>query len=322
MFCIDMHCDTMVRGIKKPLRDSDLCASLEKLKAGNGMAQFYAFYIPKGIMEWESESGAPLLDQYNKLLNKFRNEMEANSDIVAQARTPDEILANSEKGLVSAVISLEDAFVIQTLDSLDRFYADGVRCTGLTWNYENQLAYPNSRDPELMAKGLKPFGFDVVEKCNQLGIAIDVSHLSDGGFYDVARHSKKPFIATHSNARALAPHPRNLTDDMLKVLGEKGGVTGLNFCDRFLKLQDPEPEVRIAYIEDMVRHAIHITNVAGIDALGFGSDFDGISNQVEFENWTGMPRLVDALSKHFTESQLEKICHKNVLRVLGDIQSV
>ncbi|MBR3866042.1 MAG: membrane dipeptidase, partial [Clostridia bacterium] len=149
MFCIDMHCDTMVRGIKKPLRDSDLCASLEKLKAGNGMAQFYAFYIPKGIMEWESESGAPLLDQYNKLLNKFRNEMEANSDIVAQARTPDEILANSEKGLVSAVISLEDAFVIQTLDSLDRFYADGVRCTGLTWNYENQLAYPNSRDPEL-----------------------------------------------------------------------------------------------------------------------------------------------------------------------------
>ena len=322
MFCIDMHCDTMVRGINKPLRDSDLCATLEKLKKGNSMAQFFAFYIPKGIMNRKSPNGTPLLDQYNKLLNKFRREMDENSDIVAQARTPDEILANHQKGLISAVISLEDAFVIQTLDRLDKFYADGVRCTGITWNFENHLAYPNSSDPQLMAKGLKPFGFDVVEKCNQLGIAIDVSHLSDGGFYDVARHSKKPFIATHSNARALANHPRNLTDDMLKILGEKGGITGLNFCDRFLSSKESEDGVRIAYIDDMVRHAIHITNVAGIDALGLGSDFDGISNQVEFENWLGMPRLLDALRKHFTESQLEKICHKNALRVLRDIQSV
>lgn len=322
MFSIDMHCDTMVRGIAKSLRDSDLCASLEKVKKGNGMAQFYAFYIPKGIMEWESPNGTPLLDQYNKLLTKFRNEMEANSDIVAQAKSVDDILFNHEKGLVSAVISLEDAFVIQTLDRLDKFYADGVRCTGITWNYENHLAYPNSTDPEIMSKGLKPFGFDVVEKCNQLGIAIDVSHLSDGGFYDVARHSKKPFIATHSNARALVAHPRNLTDEMLKVLGEKGGVTGLNFCDRFLKKTDPEPEVRMAYVEDMVRHALHITNVAGIDALGLGSDFDGITNQIEFKDWTGIPTLIDALSKHFTTSQLEKICHKNVLRVLKDIQNV
>src|SRR5699024_7042079 len=111
-----------------------------------------------------------------------------------------------------------------SLRRLHEFYDAGVRLITLTWNYENAAGYPNSRDSSVMRKGLKPFGKVLIEEMNDLGMIIDVSHLSDGGFWDVARRSKKPFIASHSNARAVTSHPRNLTDEMIRAIAEKGGV--------------------------------------------------------------------------------------------------
>ena len=148
-----------------------------------------------------------------------------------------------------------------------------------------------------------------------MGAIIDVSHLNDGGFWDLVELAKKPFVATHSNARAITNHQRNLTDEQLKTLANKGGVTGLNFCHEFM--HDDRAD-KLTTFEDVLRHAKHIVNVAGEDVLCMGSDFDGISSTLEWDDWSGMPALADRLATVFTPAQVEKFCYKNVLRVMKD----
>ena len=151
----------------------------------------------------------------------------------------------------------------------------------------------------------------MLEEMNNLGMIADVSHLSDRGFWDVAGHSKKPFVASHSNARALCDVPRNLTDEMLRALGEKGGVAGLNFASFFLV-----PGSSHTKISDLLRHAKYMADKAGIDAVGLGSDFDGIRSTLEFKDYTGMPMIAEALHTVFTAAEVDKITHENALRVL------
>lgn len=146
-------------------------------------------------------------------------------DEIAIAYSFDELIANRDNGKMSAVLTVEEGGILNgKMEYLDELYHQGIRLITLTWNYENCIGFPNSREPELMNRGLKPFGMEVVRHMNELGMIIDVSHLSDGGFWDVAAHSTKPFLASHSNARTLCKHPRNLTDEMIKALAEKGGV--------------------------------------------------------------------------------------------------
>ena len=123
-------------------------------------------------------------------------------------------------------------------------YEKGTRLMTLTWNYENCLGYPNSRDASVMGRGLKKFGLETIEQMNGLGMLVDVSHLSDGGFWDCIRHSSAPVVASHSNVRALCDCPRNLTDEMLKALGEKGGAAGLNFYPAFLRKEEASVTAR------------------------------------------------------------------------------
>jgi len=321
---VDLHCDTIVKAhrVKEPLRDNDLHVSLNKLRQGGALAQCFAMYIAKRFETEPSLTGDPMMDRYEVILSHFKKEMAENRDMIRQALTVEDITENDKNGLISAILTMEEGAIVgNDLGKLDRFHADGVRIFGFTWNYENTLGYPNSLDADVMNKGLKPLGIEAVEKLNKLGIAIDVSHLNDGGFYDVAKYSKKPFFATHSNARSLCARTRNLTDDQLRILGETGSVTGLNFCDVFMRLKSPD-EPRILLVEDIVRHAKYIVDKAGEDALAFGSDFDGIDNELEFKDASGMQQVVQALSRHFTSSQLEKICYKNALRVLKDVQNV
>ena len=201
-------------------------------------------------------------------------------------------------------------------ERLDEFYKKGVRLMSLTWNYENSVAYPNSDDPEIMKKGLKPFGIETVERMNEMGMIVDISHLSDGGIYDVFKYTKKPIVASHSNARGCCNHRRNLTDDMLRLLGENGGLTGLNYCAPFMSAEAEKNNLTTC--EDIVRQALYIKNKAGIDALAFGSDFDGIGNELDFGDYSGMPKVIEALEKHFTPDEIDKICWKNAYRVIGE----
>ncbi len=167
-------------------------------------------------------------------------------------------------------------------------------------------------------QGLTSKGIEFVEEMNRLHMIIDVSHLSDGGFRDVARYSKMPFAASHSDCRALTGHARNLTDEMIRTMAERGGLIGLNYCAQFL---DPDPD-RTAVksrIIDMTRHARHMFDVGGEDILALGSDFDGIDGDLEIKGAQDMPLLADGLRKAgFTQRQVDKIFHANAERFFGE----
>lgn len=190
----------------------------------------------------------------------------------------------------------------------------GVRLITLLWNFENAVGYPSSDDSAEHLRGLKPFGIEAVEKMNQLGMIIDVSHMNEGGFYDVAKYSKAPFIASHSCACALCSHQRNLTDDQLKILGNAGGIAGVNFCGAFLRDGEEAPK-----IDWIIQHLLYMKDKAGIDAIGFGSDFDGIDDNGELVDYSGFTPLLVRMEKHFTDDEIDKITHLNALRVIRDV---
>ena len=165
-----------------------------------------------------------------------------------------------------------------------------------------------------MNLGLKEFGIDLIGEMNRLGVIIDTSHLSDGGFYDVARFSKKPFIASHSNSREVRNHPRNLTDDMIRVLADKGGIMGLNYCNSFVGSEE------ITSIEGLIKHVDHIVNVGGQEVIALGSDFDGIENEVEFKNPSHIDTFYDALKrKGYSDDFIDKLFYKNAERFIKDV---
>ena len=197
----------------------------------------------------------------------------------------------------------------------------------LTWNYENSLGFPNVRlDKKASAssdryclsqnKGLKEQGIVFLEEMERLGMIIDVSHLSDAGFYDVLEHTTKPFVASHSNARSVCPAVRNLTDDMVRRLAERGGITGINFCKEFLG----KPDVSQNYLDQAVVHIKYLMNLGGEDFVALGSDFDGITRYHDLSDCSVMPKLVHTMKKAgLTPTQIEKICYKNTLRVYRDL---
>ena len=316
---IDTHCDTMGECIarsegKVTLQNNPGHINMEKLIQGGAMAEFVAIFIPT------HDSGAgkgvtlPPYDYFQFVYKAYLKELEANKDVLAPACNYDDIMANKAAGKVSSVLTVEDGVPLEgKMERLEEFYQKGVRLISFTWNYENSLGFPNSKDPEIMNRGLKQFGLDCIARMNELGMLVDVSHLSDGGFWDVVKHSKKPFIASHSCCRALCNHTRNLTDEMLHALGEKGGVVGINFASQFLN-----EGAEYTDIQSVVRHMLHIRDKAGLDALGFGSDFDGITSTLEFKDYTGLPLIVDALKPHFTDDEIDKICNGNMLRLIRD----
>lgn len=316
---IDTHCDTMGECIarsegKVTLQNNPGHINMEKLIRGGAMAEFFAIFIPT------HDSGAgkgvtlPPYDYFQFVYKAYLKELEANKDVLAPACNYDDIMANKAAGKISSVLTVEDGVPLEgKMERLEEFYQKGVRLISFTWNYENSLGFPNSKDPEIMNRGLKQFGLDCIERMNEMGMLVDVSHLSDGGFWDVVKHSKKPFIASHSCCRALCNHTRNLTDEMLRALGEKGGVVGINFASQFLN-----EGAEYTDIQSVVRHMLHIRDKAGLDALGFGSDFDGITSTLEFKDYTGLPLIVDALKPHFTDDEIDKICSGNMLRLIRD----
>ncbi|KXG74902.1 dipeptidase [Thermotalea metallivorans] len=311
MRIIDLHCDTILRLMEDKknlsLRKNDFQVDIEKLKKVNAMAQFFALYVDLGKETDPMESCLQMMD-------KFYTELDENQDVMALARNYDELLANDRAGKISAFLTIEEGGVLKgQIDHLRNLYRLGIRLITLTWNYPNEIGYPNAIET-YRGKGLTPFGEEVVFEMNRLGMVIDVSHLSDQGFYDVARLSTKPFVASHSNARAVMHHTRNLTDDMIRILADKGGVMGINFQKFFLG-EDP-----ISKVENMVQHIRHMKNTGGIEVIAIGTDFDGVSPGLEIEHIGEIGKLIDALKKSgFTHDEIEKICYKNTLRVIREV---
>lgn len=335
MKIIDMHCDTIYEILERrkkgediSLRESALMIDLTKLKKGGYSVQNFALYV-------EQKKGERSFEKVKELLSVFHEEVEKNQDLISQVYTTDDILNNEKKGMLSALLTVEEGGVCEgKLENLYFLYEQGVRMMTLTWNFPNEIGYPNfgeDRDcytPDTQ-NGLTHTGIRFVEEMERIGMIIDVSHLSDAGFYDVLNYTKKPFVASHSNARAVCPWVRNLTDDMIKKLGERGGVAGLNYCADFLRDHPSESIAGIgrrplqggyASVEDIAVHARHMADVGGIECVGLGSDFDGIPPHPELTGADKMPKLVDALAKkQFHESEIDKILYQNVFRVYQNI---
>lgn len=310
MKIIDFHCDTISclheSGSDVSLLCNTYCVDIQKLQVAGALAQFFALYIN---ME---ETDDPL-ETTLKMLDRFYKEIEDNAGLIAVARNLQELEQNRDSGKISAFLTIEEGGALKgDMANLRNFYRLGVRLITLTWNYPNEIGFPNYKGT-YSDRGLTDFGCDVVREMNRLGMIVDVSHLSDQGFFDVARISDKPFVASHSNARTITDHTRNLTDDMIRVLAEKGGVTGINFANDFLGISS------ISRIPDMIAHIKQIRKVGGIDVIALGSDFDGINSELEIENMGEMHKLWQALEQNgFHLEEIEKIFYKNAIRIIQD----
>ncbi|MBO5666934.1 MAG: dipeptidase [Firmicutes bacterium] len=312
---IDLHCDTIMECMlkEKGLVDWNGHINLAKLKEGGSMAQCFALYTISNDMQDEFGYHGELYDIYNKMYATFAREMELNKDVIRQVRTAEDIAKNQAEGKLSAILTIEDCiFVEGKMERIQEMGERGVKMASLTWNYENSIGYPNSKKEDLHKLGLKPFGIEAVEAMNDLGIIVDVSHLSEGGFWDVMKYSKKPICASHSCARALCDHSRNLTDEQLKAMGNSGSVVGVNFYSAFLE----KDNTTFSSDEAILKHMVYIKNKAGIETLALGSDFDGIDCGLEMKDFTGFPVLLEKMQKHFTDDEIDLITHKNFLRIL------
>ena len=318
----DLHCDTLwkIQNTKDETlqKGSSLQIDEEKLTAGGYFAQCFAMYVPA-----DTPAPAAVLDdmvaRYYAEITKCKN--------LRPALCFDDFGRNKAAGKISAVLTMEDACPLGgDLKNLQKAYEKGVKMIALTWNFPNEVGYPNYRNfargkkPDMFTPetdyGLTDFGFSLVQEMNRLGMVVDVSHLSDKGFYDVLSVAKKPIVASHSNARGVCRNVRNLTDDMLKRLADNGGVTGINYAAGFLCEIEQKGRHTIAYA---VEHIRYIRDKVGADYIALGSDFDGIQNDIELFDCSQTPLLLQALEREkFTADEIEKIAYKNALRVFKE----
>lgn len=312
-----MHCDTIFECYRQKcgLRKNQCHIDLQAMKKSGALAQFFAIFLPSHETAEEMRIELQPYELFEEIYQTYQQEMERNGDIIAPAYSYEDVMQNRKAGKMSSILTIEDGGLLEGRpDRLDAIYEKGVRLITLLWNHENCIGYPNSSDEKIHRKGLKPFGIDVVEKMNRLGMLIDVSHLSEGGFYDVAKYSKKPFVASHSCAGALCGHQRNLTDEQLKTLAESGGAAGVNFNAAFLR-----SGADYSYVSDIVKHVDYMVNLMGCDGVALGSDFDGIECGLEINGYEEYGKLISALQTKFSDDDVEKICSGNVLRVLKDV---
>lgn len=319
-----------------------------RAKEGGLDAPFMSIYIPANKeMNGAMDLAIELIASVEKLCNDY-------PDKFALATTPDEIQTNFSKGLISLPMGLENGAPVENkLENLDFLFNKGIRYITLTHSKDNHIS-DSSYDQKYTHGGLSSFGYKVIERMNQLGIMVDVAHVSDSAFYQSVRHSIAPVIASHSSCRHFTPgFERNVSDDMIKLVADKNGVIMINFGSAFLTSKgntamqkvmdkvmagadenDPEIQSEIDSIKNqpelmgdislVADHIDHVVKLVGIDYVGLGSDFDGVSNlPIGLEDASKLPDLIhELLSRGYSEEDIEKICSKNVFRVWNEVITV
>ena len=285
---------------------------------------FFACFVPSSSRAgWTGEAASldpdyarGFADGMTKLLFRLEAESEGRLRVV---RTADGLASCLEDGALAAILHFEGAENLGAEPgALGELYDLGLRSLGLVWSRPNAYAhgvpfkFPSSPDT---GPGLTEAGRDLVRECNRLGVLIDLSHLNERGFWDVANLSEAPLVATHSNAHALCPSARNLTDRQLDAIRDSDGMVGVNFAVTFLR-EDGRDDANTP-LETVVRHVDYLVERVGIDRVGFGSDFDGARVPEGIGDVLGLPNLMDALrGRGYGEAALRKLAHENWLRVL------
>ena len=359
MFVLDSHCDTpseIIRGRDLSGGNNFGHVDFPKLKQGEVDGVFFALYLPAKL-----DSDPDLALQYaQKLLFATKNAVSKLSENLIFATNCASAHKNKADGKVSIFLGLENGAPLSPKCDWKKvlldFYNEGVRYVTLCHTGNNEIC-DSCAQATPRWNGLSPFGRELVVEMNRLGILVDVSHISDAAFYDVLECSTKPVVATHSCCRALADHPRNMTDDMIRALAAKGGVIQINFYPVFLdskfarvlnesELMERGELIETEYISDpfnlekrqawgevlrqlnqmerpsyklIADHIDHVVSLVGVDHVGVGSDYDGIAvTPSGMEDISMMPKLFDELrARGYSESDLEKIASGNFFRILG-----
>ena len=351
MFVLDSHCDTPSQILR--LRDMSIDndhahVDFPKLRRGGVDGAFFALYVPASMGSDEAFGYAC------RLLDGVERSVAENCGSAAFARSAEEAFANKRKGLFSVFLGLENGSPLgDDISRIKYFYDREVRYITLCHSSDNQICDSCASKAKKWG-GLSPFGKEVVAEMNRLGMLVDVSHISDDSFYDVLRYSSRPVVATHSCCRALSPHQRNMTDDMIRALAAAGGVIQINFYPFFLdvsfaskmseiserveaveaefiacpsdvskraawnRIQDELRELERPSYKLIADHIDHVVALVGTDHVGIGSDFDGIEVTPDgMEDVSMMPKLFDELRRRgYSEPDLAKIAGGNFLRCL------
>ena len=306
---IDLHCDTIMQLLDHPdsgdLYRNTWKIDIEKLQKAHSKVQDFALFINLG------KTNDPY-GRYEEMRNLCTTQIHLYGEHIQHVLSYQDVESVYEFGKIGALMSIEEGGVLGgDLDKLKQAYQDGVRLITLTWNYPNGLGEPHCGDQH---KKLTSKGVEFVEAMQDLGIIVDCSHLNDAGTEQLGDILDVPFIASHSNAREVTAHTRNLPDHLVKLIANKGGVIGLNFAQSFLGTSP------ISRIEDIVKHGLYLINKGGEDVVALGTDFDGIKPDTEIKDASEMYRLYDAFKEAgLSVEQCEKLFWKNADRLLKEI---
>ena len=300
----DMHCDTATECFDKVLSlyDNNLHIDLKRLSAAGSGVQFFAVWIKPQDAHHGFARAVEVVDYFTQECAEYKDRI----TIVRDASDLD-----SNDGKIKAVLSVEGGEALEgETQNLKKLYNKGVRLLTLTWNGKNHLGEGAMSG----TGGLTEFGKEIVREMNRLGMIVDVSHLSDAGFWNVAQISKAPFVASHSNARAVCNHPRNLTDEQIKHLVKINGFMGINLNPPFLG-------ENVVGLDDIYAHISHCLDLGAQDILGFGADFDGIDQTpCEIAGVQDMQKIAGyLLKKGLTERFVRKIMSENLIRATKEI---
>ena len=302
----DAHCDTlMMMDFKKlpigSLGKNDLHIDLERLGGYGPSAQFFAIF---GMKEF-----TPNGDVFGTLYRRFVQEIEANSERMMFCKCAADAEKAAEANKVAAFLSVEGAYILDEGERLEEAYEKGVRMLTLTWNNANGISGTNTEPGNL---GLTGKGKELVRRCQSMGIIVDLSHISQQGFWDTVEIAEKPVVTSHSNAAAIHNHSRNLSDDQLRALRDIGGVTGLNLYNDFIGGDT---------MDDCLRQIEHILDVGGEGILALGSDFDGCSElPAGITGADGWAKVYTALAERgYPKRLLDDIFYNNLMRVVRNI---
>ncbi|MCU0382567.1 MAG: dipeptidase [Cyclobacteriaceae bacterium] len=332
-----------------PISTTEGDFDFERAKQGGLDAPFMSIYIPSRY-QLQDDKGKALADSLIDMVNGI---IAAHPDKFGAAGSPQEIEANTIAGKISLPMGMENAAPIgNDIKNIEYFFKRGIRYMTLTHGKDNQIS-DSSYDTTQTWNGLSPFGVEAVKEMNRIGMLVDISHVSDSAFYDVLKIVNKPVIASHSSCRYYTPgFLRNMSDDMIRALGKNGGVIQINFGASFLdsvartnsKLLDSLEAVLaekkltsrdaaaqpiidsfiknhkelFSDVEKVADHIDHVRNLAGIDHIGIGSDYDGVGDSlpIGLKDVSQYPNLIYVLLKRgYTPSDIEKICYLNVKRV-------
>ena len=365
---LDTHADTPLRMIEPGFRMSDRHDPNEtgskvdypRMIEGGLDAIFFAAFVAQDIRDDKGNFRAKNLCV--QMIDSILSSIQQNSDVVGLALNPEDAYSLEKEGKRAIYIGIENGYPIgEDLSNIETYYKKGVRYITLVHSSNNDLADSATDPVGPEHNGISEFGSKVVKEMNRLGIMVDVSHGSDAVFYDAIKISKAPIIASHSNARSVTNHKRNMTDDMLKLIAKNGGVVQLTMLSNYLR--DPVPNItaeklkkellssikpidqmttleketmrkRLNEIDDnypiapanlknVVDHIDHIVNVAGIDHVGIGCDFDGGGGiDGVFDVSQVMNITIELVKRGYNEDQIAKIWGGNLIRVFSEVQSI